>query len=105
MHNHTRIIISGWLLGKILIMISFRVGISKNKNIDHRVKETCAIMSTQVAYENFFFYVFYCDLKEKFNIRRNINYKKKETFVCGISIIIILICQKLGLFAAFTTEN
>ena len=27
------------------------VGISKNKNIDHRVKETCTIMSTQIAYE------------------------------------------------------
>ena len=23
----------------------------KNKNIDHRVKETCAIVSTQIAYE------------------------------------------------------
>ena len=27
---------------------NFRVGISKNKNIDHRVKETCAVRSTQV---------------------------------------------------------
>ena len=30
---------------------SLRIGTSKNKNIDHWVKETCAIMSTQVAYE------------------------------------------------------
>ena len=27
------------------------LGISKNKGIDHWVKETCAIMSTQVTYE------------------------------------------------------
>ena len=31
--------------------LSFRVGISKNKNIDHRVKEICAIVSTQFTYE------------------------------------------------------
>ena len=38
--------------GKIIIIIlSFRVGTSKNKNIDHRVKETCAFMSTQVTCE------------------------------------------------------
>ena len=32
----------GWSLGKIIIIIilSFRVGISKNKIIDHRIKET-----------------------------------------------------------------
>ena len=42
----------GWLVGKIMIIIlSFRVGTSKNKNIDHRVKETYAIMSTQVTCE------------------------------------------------------
>ena len=34
---------------KIIIILSFWVGTSKNKNIDHRVKETCAIMSTQVT--------------------------------------------------------
>ena len=45
-------IISGRSVGKIIIIIlSFRVGISKNKNIDHRSKETCTIMSTQVTYE------------------------------------------------------
>ena len=32
-------------------MLSFRVDTSKNKNIDHGVKETFAIMSTQVTYE------------------------------------------------------
>ena len=31
----------------------FQVGTSKNKNIDHRVKKTCAIMSTQVTYETY----------------------------------------------------
>ena len=32
------IIISGWLVGKILIILSFRIATSKNKNTDHRVK-------------------------------------------------------------------
>ena len=45
-------IISGWPVGKIIIIIlSFRVGTSKNKKINHGVRETCAIMSTQVMYE------------------------------------------------------
>ena len=44
-------IISGRSVGKIIIIIlSFGVGISKNKNIDHGGKETCAIMSIQVTY-------------------------------------------------------
>ena len=40
----------GWSLGKIIITIilSFRVGISKNKIIDDRIKETWNIMSTQL---------------------------------------------------------
>ena len=38
-------------IGQIIIILSFRVGTSKNKNIDHGVNETCAIMSTQVIYE------------------------------------------------------
>ena len=32
-------------------ILSFRVGTSKNKKTDHRGKETCAILSTQVTYE------------------------------------------------------
>ena len=32
-------------------ILSFSAGISKNKNIDNRVKETCVFMSTQVTYE------------------------------------------------------
>ena len=108
-----RKIISGLSVGKIIIIIlSFRVGTSKNKNIENRVKENCAIMSTQVTYETdqiftpwfnnvkctkFLFYKFYCNLKEKVHIKRNINSKKKkEMFICAIIIIIILICQKLG---------
>ena len=42
----------GWSFGKILIIIlSLRVGTSKNKNTEHCVKETCAIMSMQVIHE------------------------------------------------------
>ena len=42
----------GWLVSKIIIIIlSFRISISKNKNINHGVKQTCAIMSAQVTYE------------------------------------------------------
>ena len=45
-------IISGRSVGKILIIIlSFKVGTSKTKDTDHRVKETCATMSIQVTYE------------------------------------------------------
>ena len=44
-------IISGWSVGKTIIQ-SFRVKIYiQNKNIDHRVKEAFAIISTQVTYE------------------------------------------------------
>ena len=42
-------------------ILSFRFGTSKNKTVDHGVKETCAIMLTQVTYET----VFYCNLKKK----------------------------------------
>ena len=45
-------IISGWLVGKIIILIlNFRFGLSKSKNIDDGVKETCAIMLRKVTYE------------------------------------------------------
>ena len=108
-------IISGRSDGKIVIILSFWIGTSKNKNIDHRSKEACAIMTRQVTYEtdyisllcviqwcwvcqNFLFYVFYCNLKEKDHIKKNINSNKKEMFIYEIIIIIIiLICQKLGL--------
>ena len=35
----------------IIIVLSSGVGISEDKNIDHGVTETFAIMSTQVTYE------------------------------------------------------
>ena len=44
-------ITSGRSVGKIIINLRVRNDASKNKNIDHGVKETCAIMSKQVAYE------------------------------------------------------
>ena len=44
-------IMSGWSLGKIIIIISFRVGTFKNKNIDYGVKNTGAIMLAQVTYK------------------------------------------------------
>ena len=34
---------------KKIIILSFRVGKSKNKNIDHGGKETCAFMLTQLT--------------------------------------------------------
>ena len=41
-----------------------------------------------------YFHMFYCNLKEKDPIRRKKNITKM--FICEISIIIILICKKLG---------
>ena len=73
---------SGRSVGYIIIIIILRfiADTFKYKNIDHRVKETCATMSTKVACEtdhisllviqqcqmkqNFVFYVFHCNLKE-----------------------------------------
>ena len=76
-------------MGKItIIILSFRVGTSKNKNIDHRVKETYAIMSTQVTYE-----VDYISLLRdltsralnfvflKGHIKRNMNSKKRNVYI------------------------
>ena len=76
-------------------MLSFRAGPSKNKNIDHQVKETCAqvtyktnhisvlrhsIMSSELFFKHtiFVFYVFSCDLKDKYHIRRNKICKKRK---------------------------
>ena len=46
-----------WESRELILMIikslSFRVGTSKNKNTDHRFKESCATMSTQVRYETY----------------------------------------------------
>ena len=35
----------------MIIILSFRVSTSKNKNVDHQAKETCAIRSVQGTYE------------------------------------------------------
>ena len=43
-------IIWGWLVVRIIIILSFRVATSKNRNIDRGVKETCTSMSTQVTH-------------------------------------------------------
>ena len=72
-----------------MIIPRFRVATFKN-NIDHRGKETCVIMLIQVTYEidhvsllqdstiqsalNFFFYVFYFNLKEKGQITKKYLY-------------------------------
>ena len=69
-------------------ILSFRFSTSKNKTIDHGVKETCAIMSTQVTYET----LFYCNLKKKLE-----EIVKIRNAYIEISIIIILICLQLGL--------
>ena len=54
----------------------------------------CSVIQRCQVDQIFAFNVFYCNLKEKDYIRRNIN-NKKEMFICEISIIIISICQKL----------
>ena len=71
----------------MIIILSFRDGTSKNENIDNEVKESCAIMSTQVTYEIdqisllFCFYVFNRYLKEKDHVKRNINSKKRDVYI------------------------
>ena len=90
-----RRIILGWSVGKILIILSFSVSTSKSKNIDHQVKEACAIyVSTSYIWNQphlftpwfnnvkctkfLFFSVFYCNLKEKYLIRRIMNSKNRN---------------------------
>ena len=54
------------------------------------------------VHQIFVSYVFYCNVKEKDHIRRNINSKKKEMFICEISIIFI--CQKLRSLGSLKQE-
>ena len=71
-----------------MIFQSFRVGISKNKNIDHGVKKLVLLLCPHKlhmkpiqrckVHQIFVSYVFYCNVKEKDHIRRNINSKKKK---------------------------
>ena len=84
-------IISGRSVGKIMtiIILSFRVGTSKNKNIDNGVKQACAIILTQVTYEidhisllsSFCFYVSYRYLKEEDRFKRNMNSQKRNIYI------------------------
>ena len=87
----------GRLIGEIIIIIlRFRVGTSKNKNIDHRLKENCTICQHKLhmkrttylysviqqcqVHSSFVFYVFYCNLKENDRIRKNTNGKKRNVY-------------------------
>ena len=44
-------IISGRSVGKIILILNFRFGLSNSKNIDDGIKETCATMLTKGTYE------------------------------------------------------
>ena len=107
-------IVSSQPVGKIIIIIlSFRISPSKNKNDDHQVKETCGIRSIQVIYEtnlisllrgstmsNALNFCFLCILlysERKKSYQKNYKQQKHEIFICGINVIIILIYQNLGL--------
>ena len=57
----------------------------------------CSVIQQSQMHQIFVFNVFYYNLKEKVHIRRDMNSKKREMFICEIYII-ILIRQKLGLF-------
>ena len=45
-------IILGWSVGKIMIILSFRVNTAKNKNTDHQGKETYAMFGLPIQTEN-----------------------------------------------------
>ena len=95
----------GGSIGKILIIIlSFGVGTSKNKNTDHRVKETDDGMSIQVTHETDLIYLLrdstmsnplnycfscYCDLKDNDHVRRIIISKKKK-YLYVKSVLLLL---------------
>ena len=94
----------------MIIILSFRIGTSKN--FDHRGIETCAIVSTQVTYETdhnsfndvkcfkvLFFQVFYCNLKEKYHIRRKMNMKKKKYLY--LKSVLLLLLLLLSLYAEY----
>ena len=93
-----------------IIILNLRVGTSKNKNIDHRGKETCANESNLISFLrdsmmsstlNFHFLSILLHkivLKEKQIVKR-------KMFICEISIIIILNCQKLGSIGPVQQKN
>ena len=61
---------------KVIIILSFQVGISKNKNNDHRGKETCvmfglSIQNKSIAINTSLTFLFeFVELKEKHYIKR-----------------------------------
>ena len=88
----------------IIIILSLRVGRSKNKNTDHQGKETCAYKkdhisllcdSTMSSALNFCFLSVLLQRKRKRSYKKKNKYWKRKIFIYEISII-ILICQKLG---------
>ena len=47
----------------IIIIIKFRVGAYKDKNIDNQVKETCSIKPTEFTYKSYTTYIsLFCDV-------------------------------------------
>ena len=83
----------------MIITLGLTVDKSKNKNIDHRGKETCAYESDHISLcydstmSSVLIFCFLSTLLQPRRKRRKINSKKKN--ICEISII-ILICQKIG---------
>ena len=77
-------IFTGCSVGKIsIIILSFRVGPSKNKNADHRVKETSAVMSIQVTHETDLT-AFPVETGRKLNVHKTFNLRPVST---GYSVI------------------
>ena len=76
--------------------LKIKILIIELKKLVHKLhmKPTTSLYSVKNV--NFCFLLSYCDLKEKYHIRRNKKFFKKEKLACEISVIIILICQKLG---------
>ena len=108
-----RIILGHSVWKTLKIISSFRVDTSENKNTDHWVKGTCTIMLIQITHETKHisllldstisnaldfcsFYVFYCNLKEKDDIRRIIISKKGNIWEISIIIFIYQNCQPEG---------
>ena len=88
-------IVSGRSVGKIIIIIlSFWVSTSKNKNIDHRVKETYVIFGLSIQNRTLPLFDLFV-LKERACIRTKRNSWRK-VFTWEINIIIIFIWRKLG---------
>ena len=70
-------------------MLSFRVGTCKNKNINHRVKETCAIQTTMCLYSmiqnvkcpKFLFLMYFFAIYKKIILEETEIVKKRNTYM------------------------